>query len=358
MYSSIQGVPYVGIMENPTEAAEAVAVGKMIEQMVGGTGFHAIDFNAVDSTTETDLGFSDFAVLFRTGAQSAVYEDVFSKAGIPYQTARRDPLLKRTGYRQVVSCLKLIYGCGTYSDLIRWCDVFDIPVSESQLASFRSWGLTQRLNVHKALEEVGSRSGVDPKIGELGGVLSQPVDRLRSDVGGLEMDEQIARFMELGNIPLETDADACLSDMMTVIAATGSVNGIGVLSRLALKTDADLVNRRSQKVLLMSMHAAKGLEFPVVFISGCEAGLIPYTPSGHQSVDPDEERRLFYVAMTRAQSHLFLTWSKQRRIYGRRRHQKRSPFVENIDEHLTRAFVPLEGKHQQPKPAQLGLFVE
>ena len=142
--SGIQGAPTIRVIKAPSETAEAVAVGKIIERMVGGTGFHAIDFDVVDGTADSEFGFSDFAVLFRTRRQTVVFEDVFSNAGIPFQTAQKSSMLKRREHRQMLSCLKLIHGFGTYADLIRLGQVMETDISEAAIRSFRSWGLSQR----------------------------------------------------------------------------------------------------------------------------------------------------------------------------------------------------------------------
>ncbi len=84
----------------------------------------------------------------------------------------------------------------------------------------------------------------------------------------------------------------------------------------------DGLDLAAERVKLLSLHAAKGLEFPYVFIAGCEAGLIPWEPPGELAADPDEERRLFYVGLTRASRQIFLTWARQRTLWGRRRPQR------------------------------------
>ena len=137
----------------------------------------------------------------------------------------------------------------------------------------------------------------------------------------------------------------------------------GGLSREAAATqgwfasDTDLVVDGSEKVSLMTLHAAKGLEFPVVFVLGCEDGLIPLVRSDGTPADIDEERRLFYVAMTRAGEQLFLMVARKRALYGRTGTRRRSPFVADIEERLrhhdrrVRAAAP-----PQPRSRQLSLF--
>jgi len=126
----------------------------------------------------------------------------------------------------------------------------------------------------------------------------------------------------------------------------------------ALQTAADSYDSRAEKVTLMSMHASKGLEFPVVFVAGCEDGLIPFKRSAKRDVDDNEERRLFYVAMTRAKEVLFLTYACKRKIHGKIQARTVSPFVADVESQLKR--MNEERKKQGPpkRQTQLDLFSE
>ena len=115
IYSGINGVRTIGVLEANTEKGEAVAVGKMIEKLVGGTGFHSIDFNKVDDENhEGSRGFSDFAVLYRTGEQGKVFAKAFDHAGIPYQIASKETNFNHKGVRSIISFLRLVEGYGSY----------------------------------------------------------------------------------------------------------------------------------------------------------------------------------------------------------------------------------------------------
>ena len=128
------------------------------------------------------------------------------------------------------------------------------------------------------------------------------------------------------------------------------------LTSITLQTDADMVQPRVEKVTLTTIHAAKGLEFPVVFIVGCEDGLIPMGRAGRGVSDLEEERRLFYVALTRAREQLYLTWSRRRRIYGRREARQLSPFVGDIERKLLKHQAPQPSVVRQAQQVQLKLF--
>ncbi|MCA1960200.1 MAG: UvrD-helicase domain-containing protein, partial [Desulfomonile sp.] len=122
--------------------------------------------------------------------------------------------------------------------------------------------------------------------------------------------------------------------------------------------EAEAIDRRVQAVSLMTIHAAKGLEFPVVFIAGCEDGVLPYEPPGGGEMDEDEERRLLYVAMTRAETVLCLTGAAARNLFGRTCRSPLSRFVRAIDRNLCCFESPLEGRRQDElsNPVQCELF--
>ena len=129
----------------------------------------------------------------------------------------------------------------------------------------------------------------------------------------------------------------------------------GFKSAVALQTDPDSYTYRVEKVSLMTMHASKGLEFNVVFIVGCEDGYIPFMKNESEQIDINEERRLFYVAMTRAREQLFLTYTKKRKIYGKSMMRKPSPFLNDIGEKL-KEFGKIEKKKAKGGQVQLDLF--
>lgn len=131
----------------------------------------------------------------------------------------------------------------------------------------------------------------------------------------------------------------------------------GFFEMIALQTnDADTCDVNAEKVSLMTAHAAKGLEFPVVFITGCEKDYMPFKRSEKDEPDTDEERRLFYVAMTRAKERLFLTRAKKRTVYGKSLQREMSPFVEDIEKRLITLEKSQFKKSKKENQVQLGLF--
>jgi len=122
-----------------------------------------------------------------------------------------------------------------------------------------------------------------------------------------------------------------------------------------LGSGADTYSKSAEQVALMTLHAAKGLEFSYVFIVGCEDGLLPYTLFTKGDSDPEEERRLLYVGMTRAKRMLFLSHAKKRNLYGRVFTLPISPFLGSIKEELIKRGELKKGK-KKAKDKQLSLF--
>ncbi|MBU8848226.1 MAG: ATP-dependent helicase, partial [Desulfobacterales bacterium] len=282
------------IKETATEYAEAVAIGKMIEKFVGGTSFFSMDAGKADPGEQKEYSFADFAILYRTRRQCEAFISVFEKEGIPFQTADKNKLFEIDGIKQLISLCRNMVQNEDFPDELKDCD------TETWLKF-----LCQKEDFNKIIK------GNDKA--------EQAFEKLLS----------IAR--------LHND----LKDFLNV---------------LALNQDTDILEFNVEKVSLMTMHAAKGLEFPVVFVSGCEQGLIPFAKDGENTDDLEEERRLFYVAMTRAMDILCLTYAKKRSIYGKSFKRQRSCFIEDIEKRLTQVEKSFVHMKVREKAKQLELF--
>ncbi len=140
-------------------------------------------------------------------------------------------------------------------------------------------------------------------------------------------------------------------------AGAGRIPLKDFFDNLSLKRENESVETDAESVYLMTMHAAKGLEFPVVFVTGCETGLIPFALPGQKPDSIDEERRLFYVAMTRAREILSLTYARKRRIFSTMNKTIKSPFLYDIEEKLKEYQKKRPNTKKAPKGAtQLELF--
>ncbi|MCJ7617401.1 MAG: UvrD-helicase domain-containing protein, partial [Desulfobacterales bacterium] len=152
VYSDIKGSRKIKIIELVSEKAEAVAIGKIIEKMIGGTGFHSIDYGSVDSScTKKQMSFSDFAVLFRSWIQSKIIAEVFDKANIPYQIISRENTFSSKGVSGLLSFLKIIEGKGSFVDFERIIYLLKSGVGKKTIETFKTWSYKNRLSLKEAM---------------------------------------------------------------------------------------------------------------------------------------------------------------------------------------------------------------
>ena len=359
IYSDIESVKRIGILEHSSEKAEAVAVGKTIENVVGGTGFYSIDFGSVNTADQTTArSFSDIAVFFRTAAQGEVFAQIFDAGGIPYQMVSKRTLFYQDGMIELLTLLRVVEGVGSYADLDILMPLKGNGVGKRALDILKSWGYKNRFTITQALWHAkripvpGMAKGSQKSLYEF--ILW--LDRMKKSTEGLPVKASLLHLSEIMEIkPLITKdpkSEAAFTRLLTISERFGH-RTTDFLAAAALQSDTDTYDDQAEKVSLMTLHAAKGLEFPVVFIVGCEAGYIPH----HRShTDPDEERRLFYVAMTRAKEQLYLTWAKYRRIYGKRVSRTLSPFVTDIEQKLRSHETASKKRPKQEDQVQLKLF--
>jgi DNA helicase-2/ATP-dependent DNA helicase PcrA len=219
---------------------------------------------------DASRSFADFAVLYRLHAQGETIGRIFAEKGIPYQRVRETHWADDPEVRQIFTRMKAL-----------------VSFSGTPLA---------------ALEQVLREAAADPKASNL-------------------LPGSIIRTPEMESLKkLRLSAAAHPGDL-------GSF-----LETLSLQTGLDTYQPDRETVKLLTFHAAKGLEFPVVILTGCEAGLLPLTLFGE--TDLEEERRLFYVGCTRAAEKLFFTWAQKRTLMGQSLQQRLSPFVNDIDEKI------------------------
>jgi superfamily I DNA/RNA helicase len=187
---------------------------------------------------------------------------------------------------------------------------------------------------------------------------SRQLSQYKENMSGLSVADKLL-FLEqntklFGILNSDAKVKEAFARLVEVVVNFGT-DLIGFFSSIALHTDTDVYAQQAEKVPLMTMHAAKGLEFPVVFITGCEENLIPFKQRNSEQADIEEERRLFYVAMTRAKDRLYLTRAKKRRIYGKLEERVLSHFVADIENRLKQDDTPRLKKRKKKGSEQMQL---
>jgi DNA helicase-2/ATP-dependent DNA helicase PcrA len=298
----------------------------------------------------------DFAVLYRTNAQSRALEDGFRRAGVPYQIVGGVRFYERREIQDVLAYLRLISNPQDEDAFLR---IVNVPrrgigaTSVERLVAFsraRGEALLEASAHATEAEDVpsaGARSLEDfarlvsrysaraaatrigPLLEELVGELDL-LESLRDE--GPEGEDRAENVEELIAGALDFDAEVMGDDGAEELDTFTELDLF--LQQVALVADVDRHDPEADTVTLMTLHNAKGLEFPVVFIAGLEDGLFPLSRAYDEPAEMEEERRLFYVGMTRAEEKLVLTHARQRRRAGDFMYGRLTPFVEAIPEPL------------------------
>ncbi len=309
IFSSLETGQRLIIKQTASHTAEAKAVGKMIEKFMGGLSFFSMDQGA-GMDMKKEYAFSDFAVLFRTKKQGETFCNIFEKQGIPFQVADKHEGFTREGIHPVMSLFRYVTARANALDYQILGNHFDLK--------FSGKGPRGRVALPDALSRV-----------------LEPVFARIQNRESLVCLDILRDF--LGVRPL-IDQNQTLGQVYENIGSLARLypDPRGFMDHLALNQDPDLLAASVEKVSLMTLHSAKGLEFPVVFVTGCEQGLTPFARDGETIDNPEEERRLFYVAMTRAMDILCLTYAQKRIIYGRVKSQHPSFYLGDIEKRLAR----------------------
>ncbi|GJQ58880.1 MAG: ATP-dependent DNA helicase PcrA [Candidatus Scalindua sp. AMX11] len=291
--------------------------------------------------------YSDMAIFYRTNAQSRVLETNLRQKGIPYTIVGSVEFFKRKEIKDVLSYLKL---CANVTDDMSFERVVNTPprgIGQTTLKRLRGWALANNLRLLQAglrvqeVPEIRTRSaravmGFCDIISTLCKFPTYPVMELVKQV----IDR--VGFREYLTQAYDHDSKERLENIEELINAAneydisnteGSLEGF--LEGVSLISDIDKWDESEETVTLMTLHAAKGLEFPIVFMAGFEEGLLPHSQSKDSDDDVEEERRLCYVGITRAQRELFLTHARYRSKFGQRSIGIPSRFLSEIPEELT-----------------------
>ncbi|HUU40062.1 MAG TPA: UvrD-helicase domain-containing protein [Desulfatiglandales bacterium] len=304
----------INIQECATAKSEAEFVARTIEKLMGGVRFFSFDSQIADGNEESSAtSFADFGVLFRVSKMAQDIIKAMNDHGIPYQVAGEEPFYKNEPIGTIIDILRLIYYMPSNRLLIQILKEKRIKgLSESSILEIKN-----NKDINSVEEYINTI--VDIYLPDIRSSHKDSIERLISLSG--EYGRDLSSF----------------------------------LSFIQLGSSADTYNTSSEQVALMTIHAAKGLEFSYVFIIGCEDGLLPHTLYGKEECDMEEERRLFYVGMTRAKKRLFLSFAKTRNIYGNRLNLPTSPFLEDIREELLKKDKAIRGK-AKARNNQMSLF--
>ncbi len=285
---------------------------------------------------------SDFAVLYRVGAQSRSLEEAFLRHNLPYKLVGGTRFYERREIKDAMAYLRFVY---QPDDSVSFNRIINLPprgLGDKSLERFETWRRAQGLTMLQALGRAD----------EVPGLLVRAVNALQSFgvlIAGLRDEAEkrpVGELLELvlkksGYLKYLDDGSVTagerienVKELLSVAAQYNELTLAGFLEEVSLIADLDNYQETANAVTLMTLHAAKGLEFPVVYMPGMEEGIFPHSRSLFDGEQMEEERRLCYVGMTRARERLQLVYSNSRLMYGTTNHNPPSRFLLEIPTEL------------------------
>lgn len=286
--------------------------------------------------------YRDYAVLYRTNAQSRSLEEAFIHYGVPYRIVGGQRFYDRKEIKDIVAYLRLIF---QPEDRISFERIVNVPtrgVGAKSLQNFFAWQRSLDLSMSQALTQAATCTDITAKarkaLADLGDILlslRRMVDEV--PVTGL-LDSLLRRIDYLHYLddgtPQGESRQENVRELLSVAQGYAEVGLDGFLEEISLVSDIDSADLSSDAVTLMTLHAAKGLEFPVVFMAGLEETIFPHSRALYDQAEMEEERRLCYVGMTRAREELYLMCATSRMLYGGVQHNPPSRFLSEIGGNL------------------------
>lgn len=283
--------------------------------------------------------FHDFAILYRTNAQSRAIEEQFVRFGIPYRIFGGVRFYDRKEIKDIIAYLRLIYQPEDRASFERIINVPARSLGATSISRFTSWREINGFGLYEALERVNECIGLQPKAVNAFTSFKNLLEdfRVQSEILAVAdlIDGIIRRinyfdYISDGTVQGESRIEN-VRELLSVAKGYADLGVSGFLEEVSLVSDVDNSDGDGDAVSLMTLHSAKGLEYPVVFMIGMEEGVFPHSRAAFDQSDMEEERRLAYVGMTRAKEELFLTYATSRAIFGNVQNNPPSQFLTDID---------------------------
>ena len=313
-----------------------------------------------DEIRQFSYGFNDLVILYRTNAQSRVVEDILRREGVPYQIIGGIKFYDRKEIKDVLAYLRLIINP---NDGISFDRIVNFPprgIGKTTLEKIHKIANQNKITYLALLEEL-DRLSVGAKQKKALHEFSQLIHKFKTAykdqnttfiTTDLLLDIDLRNYYENQNTQEAFERWANVEELINSIAdfqdnrEAGSLREF--LEEVSLLTDIDRWNEADEAVTLMTIHSAKGLEFPVVMVTGLEEGLFPLGPHSYEVEELEEERRLFYVALTRAEKKAYLSFAHARRRFGGAPiPTTQSRFLHELPEELLEYILPAQRTDRQ-----------
>jgi len=292
--------------------------------------------NDVSSQTRN---YADFAILYRTNSQSRSLEESLIRYGLPYKVVGGQRFYDRKEIKDIIAYLRLIY---QNDDFISFDRIYNVPsrgIGRKSYSLFTQWLRDNQFSLYEGLMNINQCSSLSTKA--LNGLrdIADILINFQTVVNELSPDQIIDKLIKRlsylsyldDGTPQGEAKQENVKEMLSVAKSFQYYNLADFLEEISLVSDLDSVDLSANAVTMMTIHAAKGLEFPVVFIPGMEETIFPHSRSLYDAQQMEEERRLCYVGITRAREELYLLAANTRLIFGSVQHNIPSRFLNEID---------------------------
>ena len=288
------------------------------------------------------------AVMYRVNAQSRALEEAFMRYGVPYKLVGGIRFYQRREIKDIIAYLRLIQNPSDSISLARIINVPGRGIGQRTLAELSGWAKNQDMPLYAALKLVADKKGpaLTPRANYALKSFFDLIDELITRSQELSLTGLLDAVLEgtgyKGHILNEEDGEERWENVQELYTVARDYNELSpaealaaFLEKASLYSDTDELNEKVEATTLITLHQAKGLEFPVVFIVGMEEGLLPHRRSLEDPDELEEERRLCYVGVTRAQRQVYLLHTYRRSLFGGSSATQRSRFLQDIPPQLT-----------------------
>lgn len=292
---------------------------------------------------QKNLRLGQMAVLYRTNAQSRVFEEMLVKSGMSYSLVGGTKFYDRMEIKDILAYLKVIHNPNDSLSLLRIINVPKRGIGNATIEKLQAYGAENDMTLFEVLSAADDVPGLSPrfkaKLEDLSSIVFElmgeaeevPTKQLVQDV--LDKTGYLDQ-LKASSDPQDESRVENIEELLSVaeeFAKEGEEDNLtNFLEHVSLVSDIDSAELKEESITLMTLHSAKGLEFPVVFLVGMDQGVFPSSRSLYNDVQMEEERRLCYVGITRAEQYLYLTHAKVRMLYGETSGYRPSQFITEI----------------------------
>ena len=340
------------IIENNTERVDKVLYsqkgdGEKIDYFEAQD--EADEANFIASKIKQDSGgdYNRYAILYRTNSQSRALEEACMAAGIPYRIYGGLKFYDRKEVKDIIAYLRLIYNTDDSQSFARIVNVPKRSIGDTTIKNLQTFADQNDMSLFEAVKHIDDAIEIPPRTRSKLKDFAELILKFKDAQKSYNLQEFVTLVIEKSGYLAELqaqgtdEAEADIENLQELVNVAGEFepeeldNILGeFLQQVALVSDLDGVDEIANNVTLMTLHSAKGLEFPVVFLAGLDEGVFPHQRTFNSPSEMEEERRLMYVGVTRAEEKLYLTSAKRRQMWGEYKYYNPSRFIDEIPRQL------------------------